>query len=107
VILYLDTSAAVKLYASEPGSAETRPAVAQAEQIASSLLGYVEPAQRWLRYNPRQARIRGIDPRTVAEMLLFSVPPGYRRSKPPSRPKLDPFREIIEQILEEDKSRPS
>jgi len=37
------------------------------------------------------ARRFGIDPRTVAKMLAFSVPPGYRRSKPPARPKLDPF----------------
>jgi hypothetical protein len=37
------------------------------------------------------ARRFGIDPRTVAKMLVFSVPPGYRRSRPPARPKLDPF----------------
>src|SRR3954471_24823375 len=36
------------------------------------------------------AREFGIDPKTVAKMLRFSVPPGYRRSKPPARPKLDP-----------------
>ena len=35
------------------------------------------------------ARLFGIDPKTVAKMLRFSVPPGYRRSKPPVRPKLD------------------
>jgi hypothetical protein len=29
------------------------------------------------------ARRFGIDPRTVAKMLAFSVPPGYRRSRPP------------------------
>src|SRR5215470_12059435 len=52
------------------------------------------------------ARRFGIDPRTVAKMLAFSVPPGYRRSKPPARPKLDPFVGIIDRILEEDKSRP-
>src|SRR5271166_6201446 len=39
-------------------------------------------------------------------MLAFSVPPGYRRSKPPKRPKLDPFVGIIDRILEEDKSQP-
>src|SRR5438105_7580881 len=33
------------------------------------------------------ARQFGIDPRTVAKMLAFSVPPGYRRSRPPARPK--------------------
>jgi transposase len=40
-------------------------------------------------------------------MLAFSVPPGYRRSAPPKRPKLDPFVGIIDRILEEDKSRPA
>jgi transposase len=52
------------------------------------------------------ARRFGIDPRTVDEMLEFSVPPGYRRSKPPARPKLDPFIAIIDGILAEDKGRP-
>jgi len=53
------------------------------------------------------ARRFGIDPRTVSKMLAFSVPPGYRRSAPPKRPKLDPFVGIIDRILEEDKSRPA
>ena len=48
----------------------------------------------------------GIDPRTVKKMLNFSVPPGYVRSKPPARPKLDGFTDIIDRILEEDKHRP-
>src|SRR5271155_4905262 len=53
------------------------------------------------------ARRFGIDPRTVAKMLAFSVPPGYRRSGPPARPKLDPYIGIIDRILEEDKERPA
>src|ERR1700761_6568279 len=53
------------------------------------------------------ARRFGIDPRTVAKMLAFSVPPGYRRSRPPIRPKLDPFVAVIDRILEEDKARPA
>jgi transposase len=40
-------------------------------------------------------------------MLAFSVPPGYRRSRPPARPKLDPFVGIIDRILEEDKGQPA
>jgi transposase len=56
--------------------------------------------------NREVARRFGIDPRTVAKMLLFSVPPGYRRRRPPKRPKLNPFIGIIDQILEDDKSRP-
>jgi predicted nucleic acid-binding protein len=55
VILYLDTSAAVKLYASEPGSAETRRAVTEADQIASSLLAYTETRAALARkYHMRQ-----------------------------------------------------
>src|SRR6266481_1594582 len=46
------------------------------------------------------ARRFGIDPRTVAKMLAFSVPPGYRRSQRPARPKLDPFLGIIDRIFE-------
>jgi len=53
------------------------------------------------------ARRFGIDARTVAKMLAFSVPPGYRRKQPPARPKLDPFTGIITRILEEDQSRPA
>src|SRR3981081_3997091 len=53
------------------------------------------------------ARRFGIDPRTVAKMVGFSVPPGYRRSRPPARPKLDPFVGIIDRILEEDKGQPA
>jgi transposase len=52
------------------------------------------------------ARAFGIDPKTVAKMLRFSVPPGYRRSKPPARPKLDAFTGAIDRILEEDQGRP-
>lgn len=52
------------------------------------------------------ARLFGIDRRTVDKMLRFSVPPGYRRSKPVRRPKLDPFTEIIDGILKDDSARP-
>ena len=53
------------------------------------------------------ARRFGIDPRTVAKMLAISVPPGYRPSRPPARPKLDAFVGTIDGILEPDKGRPS
>ena len=52
------------------------------------------------------ARRFGIDPRTVNKIMKFSVPPGYRRSRPPAKPKLDPFISVIDQILKDDKSRP-
>lgn len=40
-------------------------------------------------------------------MLMFSVPPGYRRRRSPARPKLDRFVGIIDQMLEDDKTRPA
>jgi transposase len=49
------------------------------------------------------ARRFGIDPRTVSKMMTFSVPPGYVRSRPPVRPKLDAFVAIIDKILVADK----
>ena len=52
------------------------------------------------------ARRFGLDPRTVAKMLRHSVPPGYRRTKPPVRPKLDAFTAVIDQILEADRTAP-
>jgi transposase len=52
------------------------------------------------------ARRFGIDARTVNKMMKFSVPPGYRRSRPPVKPKLGPVIAIIDAILAEDKGRP-
>jgi transposase len=52
------------------------------------------------------ARRFGLDPRTVAKMLRYSVPPGYRRTKPPVRPKLDGVTTFIDQILEADRTSP-
>ena len=52
------------------------------------------------------ARLFGIDPKTVSKMLRFSVPPGYRRSQPPARPKLDGVTGVSDRILEEDQGRP-
>ena len=52
------------------------------------------------------ARRFGIDPRTVKKMLSYSVPPGYVRTRPPVRPKLDPFIGVIDRIVEEDRERP-
>jgi transposase len=51
------------------------------------------------------ARQFGIDRKTVSKILKHSLPPGYRRADQPVRPKLDPFIALVDQILEEDKSR--
>ena len=42
----------------------------------------------------------GIDRRTVKKMPRYSAPPGYRRTKPVRRPKLDRFTGIVDAILE-------
>ena len=52
------------------------------------------------------ARRFGIDPRTVNKMMKFSVPPGYKRKKPPAKSKLDQFILVIDRILRNDKSQP-
>jgi transposase len=52
------------------------------------------------------ARRFGLHRNTVRKMLAFSVPPGYRRSKPPACPKLDPVTPVIAAILEADRSAP-
>jgi transposase len=49
------------------------------------------------------ARHFNISRDSVAKMLAFSVPPGYRRQKPIKRPKLDGFTEIIDAWLDGDR----
>lgn len=52
------------------------------------------------------ARDFGISRESVDKMLTYSVPPGYRRTAPIRRPKLDGFTGLIDQWLEEDLRRP-
>ena len=52
------------------------------------------------------ARVFGLHRSTVNKMLEYSVPPGYRREQPPRRPKLDPYKGVIDRILEDDQSLP-
>ena len=52
------------------------------------------------------ARVFGLHRDTVRKMLQYSVPPGYRRQSPPRRPKLDPYRGVIDRIMEEDRGLP-
>jgi transposase len=53
----------------------------------------------------REAASRfGIARETVRKMLTHSVPPGYRRTRPAKRPKLDPYIAIIDQYLAEDRT---
>ena len=53
------------------------------------------------------ARRYGIARKTVDKMCQFSAPPGYRRTAPVVRPKLDGFTEIIDQILAADQKMPA
>ena len=48
------------------------------------------------------ARAFGLHRDTVRKMLRFSIPPGYQRSHPRARPKLDPFMGVIDHIVEGD-----
>ena len=49
------------------------------------------------------ARHFNISRDTVEKAMAFSIPPGYRRTAPVKRPKLDGFTEIIDAWLEGDK----
>lgn len=52
------------------------------------------------------ARVFGLSRDTVLKMCRFSLPPGYTRSKPVARPKLDAMVSVIDAILEEDRAGP-
>ena len=52
------------------------------------------------------ARGFGISRDSVSKMLAYSEPPGYRRTAPIKRPKLDPYSAQIDLWLAEDKTRP-
>ena len=52
------------------------------------------------------SRVFGMHRDTVRKMLSHPVPPGYRRKRPPRRPKLEPYTGIIDRILEDDRSAP-
>ena len=52
------------------------------------------------------AQVFGVSRDTIAKMCAYSAPPGYRRKKPPTKPKLDPFVPIIDGILKADREAP-
>ena len=52
------------------------------------------------------ARQFGLSRDTIAKILQYSEPPGYRRSLEVKRPKLDGFTDIIDQYLEDDRGKP-
>ena len=64
MILYLDTSAKVKLYADEPGSALVRQAIEKAEIIACNIIAYAETRAALA----RKHRQGGIDEIALAEI---------------------------------------
>ena len=52
------------------------------------------------------ARVFGLARETVDKICRFSVPPGYRRTKPPEKRKLGPFLGVIDGILSADALAP-
>jgi transposase len=56
----------------------------------------------------RQVALRyGVDRGTVAKIVEYPEPPGYRRNIPPRRPQLDPHIGFIDQILLDDLNAPN
>src|ERR671939_1574480 len=90
--------AVLRLVRNEPG---------RAGMFSVELYGRVRHACHVEGLSQREAARRfGIHRSTVRKMLTFSVPPGYRRTKPPSRPKLEAFTATIDAILEADRAAP-
>lgn len=52
------------------------------------------------------ARVFGLNRETVLKMCRFSLPPGYTRTVPVSKPKLGALLPVIDAILEADQSAP-
>jgi transposase len=52
------------------------------------------------------SRVFGISRTTVYKMCTYSAPPGYQRTKPSAKPKLDQFIAIIYEILKADAGAP-
>ena len=73
MILYLDTSALVKLYVEEPLSQELTAAVAEAEAVATSLLAYAESRAAFARAR-REARLSAQIYRRIVEAFVEDWP---------------------------------
>jgi uncharacterized protein len=73
MILYLDTSALVKLYVEEPWSQELTAAVAEAEAVATSLLAYAESRAAFARAR-REIRLSGQIYRRIVEAFVEDWP---------------------------------
>ena len=56
--------------------------------------------------NHEAGRRFGIDRRTMKKMPSYSAPPGFRRTAPVRRPKLDGFTGIVDAVLEADRDVP-
>ena len=53
------------------------------------------------------AKVFGLSQDTVVKMCEFSLSPGYRRTKPPEKPKLGPLLLVIAATLREDRLSPA
>ena len=73
MILYLDTSALVKLYVEEPLSQELTAVVAEAEAVATSLLAYAESRAAFARAR-REARLSAQMYRRIVEAFIEDWP---------------------------------
>ena len=52
------------------------------------------------------SRVFGVHHDTVRKMLANATPQGYTRKRPPRRPKLEPYTDVIDAILEADRLVP-
>jgi len=87
LILYLDTSALVKLYAREAGSAAVRRETSAAEAIATSAVAYTEARAAFVRLARERPASRKLHRRRVSQLdrdwihyLVVELTPAVTRS---------------------------
>ena len=93
----------------EGGSIFTRCRQAIAQQSAERGELYLKVRRAYFQQGLSKraiARTFGISRDSVDKMIVYSVPPGYRRAAPVKRPKLDGFTDIIDQWLRDDVGSP-
>ena len=73
MMLYLDTSALVKLYVDEPMSQEVTAAVDEAEAVATSLIAYIEARAAFARAR-REARLSAQAYRHIVDAFVEDWP---------------------------------
>jgi len=79
------------------------------KEVYSQMEQWIQIRHRVLREGVSKRQIlreTGMHWTTLEKILTYPVPPGYRRTRPPKKAKIDPYLPRIRQILEQDTHMP-